>query len=294
MALGDFEAAWRESDKALATASDESRDDPTMPYHLRSVWDGSSFKDKRVLVRCYHGLGDTLQFCRFLLPLSRVARRVTVEIQPELIELLASLEGPDEMLPFCLARPSPRSECDVEIMELSHALRLAPATAGYLPSFGRSERSGLRVGLCWQSNPGWMPDRSIPPHFLLPLLECRDIEFVSLQLGGPSLPGLADDCPASIMDTAKLISGLDLVVSVDTMVAHLAGALGIPLWLLLKAEPDWRWLAGGMGTVWYDRVRKFRQPRTGDWETPLGALVSTLKQRDYGRMMPVPRGLPHA
>lgn len=279
MEIGDFEGAWRESDRVLAARDRSGRDDPRLPYHLRWVWDGRSFRGRRVLVRCYHGLGDTLQFCRFLVPLARVVKHLAVEVQPELLDLLKTLEGPDELLPFRPAEPMPSSKCDIEVMELSHALRLAPTPTRYL--FVRQSRplDRLRVGVCWQSSLSWSNDRSLPPQLLDPLFACQDIEFVSLQREGRSLQGLSGSCPHSIIDTAKLISELDVVISVDTMVAHLAGALGVPLWLLLKADPDWRWLAGGEGSVWYARVRKYRQQVAGDWETPMKALLEDLRAR---------------
>lgn len=278
MAKGDFEAAWRVSDRVLATRELATRDDPESPYHLRWVWDGRSLDGKNVLVRCYHGLGDTIQFCRFLPYLRRRVKHLTVEVQPELMDLLNTVEGPEGFIPFDPAHPAPPSECDLEIMELAHALRLAPRAEPYLSASRRGTSPTFRMGLCWRSSQTWMLDRSVPSPLLTPLLAHRNVEFVSLQPEATIMPGFTDDCPRSIAATAQLIAGLDLVLSVDTMVAHLAGALGTPLWLLLKADADWRWLAGGQGSVWYDQVRKFSQPRSGDWETPIRAVIVALRQ----------------
>lgn len=280
MRTGDFAGAWRASDLVLAARGGAGRDDPGLPYHLRWVWDGREFDGRDVLVRCYHGLGDTLQFCRYLPALRRRVARLTLETQPALIPLLSRLPGPDRIVPFRPERPCPQSECDLEIMELAHALRLAPDPESYLPIAAERARGALlRVGVCWQVTTGWQPERSVAPALLASIAAIPGLELHSLQRGAAApLPGAVNrECPAAILDTARLIAGLDLVVSVDTMVAHLAGAIGVPVWLLLPAEPDWRWLAGGsQGSPWYRHVRKFRQTQPGDWGPPVASLIADL------------------
>lgn len=278
MTNGDFETAWQISDEALAGRDPAKRDDPHSPYHLRWVWDGRPFDGKQVLVRCYHGLGDTLQFCRYLAPLRRRVHRLTVEVQPDLLEVLARVDGPDTLIAFRPEHPAPPSECDIEIMELAHALRLTPTRLPYI-GVKRSDRGRrYRVGLCWRANATWSPERSVPAALLTPLLAGRDIEFVSLQRGERAPSGITDNCPEAIIDTARLIATLDLVVSVDTMIAHLAGAMGVPVWLLLTFDHDWRWRAGGLGSVWYRDVRKYRQRETGDWGAPLLEIAADLAE----------------
>jgi hypothetical protein len=148
------------------------------------------------------------------------------------------------------------------------------------PETGAGDR--LRVGVCWQVNTEWQPERSVPASLLAPLAAVPGVEFRSLQRGATAaLPGAAlEECPAAILDTARLIAGLDLVVTVDTMVAHLAGGIGVPVWLLLVAEPDWRWLAEAQGSKqgspWYREVRKYQQTRPGDWEAPLASVTADL------------------
>ena len=278
MQAGDFPAAWRASDRVLALRPRTGRDDRAEPYHLRWVWDGSDVTGRDVLVRCYHGLGDSLQFCRFLPALRRRAARVTLELQPELIPLVSRLDACDRIVPFDPAAPLPPGGCDVEIMELCHALRLPPEPAPYLsvPSPRRSARPG-GVGLCWRVQAGWRPERSIPVERLAGLLDGRT-GWQSLQPGAAPY-GMAP-CPDALNDTAAVIAGLDLVITVDTMVAHLAGAIGTPVWLLLDSDPDWRWRAGGPGaSPWYRSIRKYRQERAGDWEAPLRALHVDLTRR---------------
>ena len=273
MAAGDFAAAWAASDRVLACRPPAERDDPGEPYHLRWVWDGTAVDGREVLVRCYHGLGDTLQFCRYLPALRRRAARVTLEVQPELMPLLALVGGADRIVKFDPASPSPPSECDVEIMELAHALRIAPQPLPYLP-IKREAPTALRVGLCWRANAGWRPERSMPDELAASIAAIEGVAWQGL-LKGTTLPGLAP-CPDLLLETARTIAGLDLVITVDTMVAHLAGAIGVPVWLLLDMEPDWRWLAGGRGSVWYRGVQKYQQIAPGDWTQPLRAVTADL------------------
>lgn len=294
MRAGAFDAAWAVSDAVLAARDSATRDDPALPYHLRWVWDGRGLEGRRVLVRCYHGLGDTLQFCRYLPALQRRAAHVTLEAQPELMPLLGRLPGHDRLLPFRPDAPAPASECDIEIMELAHALRLAPQGTPYLSADPLPRPAkGLLVGLCWQAG-GWDPGRSVPLQSLAPLGQPPGVRLISLQRG----PGAAELTAAGappVLDTgdrsadagtvARLLAALDLVVTVDTMVAHLAGALGRPTWLLLKAEADWRWMAGRRSR-WYDSVRLYRQAHPGRWDEPLAQMQADLdgllRRRDPG------------
>ncbi len=277
MATGDFAAAWDASDRVLASRPRCERDDPAQPYHLRWVWDGTPVDGRDVLVRCYHGLGDTLQFCRYLPALRRRAAGVTLEVQPDLLPLMPLVGGPDRMVPFDPAHPLPPSECALEIMELAHALRIAPEPAPYLvvprPDPAR-DHGGLRAGLCWRAQAGWRPQRSMNQDAAAALACLRGVAWQSLQKG-TALPGMAA-CPEDLPETARIIAGLDLVITVDTMVAHLAGAIGVPVWLLLDTAPDWRWRAGGRGSVWYRGVRKYQQIVPGDWTGPLRAVTADL------------------
>src|ERR1700712_1378886 len=146
---GDFDGAWAVSERLAAAQSPRSRDDPALPYHLRWVWDRRPFAGREVLVRCYHGLGDSLQFLRFLPALRRRAASVTLEIQPRLIPLLGSDPPADRLVPFHVAHPLPPADCDMEIMELSFALRARPAA--YPPPYVRVTPAQLppgAIGIC--------------------------------------------------------------------------------------------------------------------------------------------------
>ncbi len=274
MRAGDFPAAWAVSDAVLTARDPATRDDPRLPYHLRWVWDGRPPDGKHILVRCYHGLGDTLQFCRFLPLLRPRVASLTLEMQPELAGLLQDLPGPDRLAPFRPDAPLPPSECDIEIMELAHVLRVAPGPAPYLQAHpGPRPGPGLLAGICWQAG-GWDPGRSVPLPLLAPLAQVPGVQLVSLQrgpgasdAGRPGAPPLllAGERGMDVADAARLLASLDLVITVDTMIAHLAGALGRPAWVLLQAEADWRWMAGREDSPWYPSLRLFRQDAAGEW-----------------------------
>jgi hypothetical protein len=278
---GRYEAAWAVAEQAMAARDPATRDDPARPYHLRWVWDGRPFDGRDVLVRCYRGLGDTLQFARYLPLLARRAASVTVEAQPRLISLLREMPGIAEVIPFDPARPAPRSECDIEITELAFALRATPAAvpAPYL-QVPRAVLPAGTVALCYAAGE-WDRERSIPPGLLAPL--CRHAPCITLVPEPCELDLLnPQGCPFDIGATAALVAAADLVVTVDTMIAHLSGALGKPTWLLLKAEPDWRWSPRAHTSPWYGSMRLYAQPSPGDW----GAVVARV-EHDLSMRSPI-------
>ena len=251
MRRGDFAAAWEISDAVLASR----RGVPS--WHLEReyqwIWDGSSLDGKRVLIRCYHGLGDTIQFARFLPRVARIAKEVLVWVQPSLIPLLRTLRAPLTLLPLHDGTPEAEYDVDVEIMELTHLFRTTVDTIPreipyfHVEPMPRTHAIGvnLRAG-------DWGPQRTIP----------YDADFgasaISLQKG--SDPRVDDP-----LSTARFIRSLELVISVDTMTAHLAGALGVPVWLLLPYEADWRWMNDREDSPWYPSMRIFRQSKPGEW-----------------------------
>ncbi len=284
MRTQDFGAAWRIADAVLAGRDRAGRDDPRLPYHQRWVWDGTRPDGLAVLVRCYHGLGDTLQFARLLPALRARAAHVTLECQPALCPLLAGTAGVDRLVPFDPAAPLPAGPCDMEIMELGHVLRAdAPALAACVPYLSTPPDGAARdaIALCWAAG-GWDPDRSIT---LAPLLEACAApgrRFVSLQRGPAAAEATRPDFvnpgdgDTDILRTAGLASAARCVVTVDTMVAHLAGALGRPMLLLLKAAPDWRWPSPGVRSAWYPTATILHQAVAGRWDAPLARVRSAL------------------
>jgi hypothetical protein len=190
------------------------------------------------------------------------------------------------LLPLHDGTPEAEYDIDIEIMELAHALRITPATlparVPYLhPPMPEREQDGrLTVGLVWRAGE-WDDRRSVPLPLLRPLAALPDVALHILQHGpalaerpeGFGILGDKDD----VLATASRMRALDLVVSVDTMAAHLAGALGVPTCLLLAREADWRWMEGRADSPWYPTMRLFRQTSAGDWREPVTRLLAALR-----------------
>ena len=238
-------------------------------------WDGSPLAGRRILVLAEQGLGDTIQFARFLPLLAGHGARVAVECAGCLAPLLESIPG----VSVHALGSRPAHDVWIDQMSLPRVFgtmpETVPAARGYLRAdparWAALLAPGRRVGLAWAGNPLHSNDRrrSMPAALLAPVLATPGCAFVSLQVGARAgeLAGLFDptDRLRDWADTAALVASLDLVITVDTAVAHLAGALGIPTWLMLPHAPDWRWMLGRDDTPWYSATRLFRQDRPGDW-----------------------------
>lgn len=290
MRHGDWEAAWRATDRLeLPRRAQQRRPGfERRPEHLR--WDGTPPAGRTVLVRCEHGLGDTLQFMRFLPCLQ--AAHVHFLVQPPLVGLLRDTPGLGEVRNYWTDDPLPAHDVDMEVMELAYALRIAlprlPPPPSQLrrrlPALRLPDEGRLRVGLVWSSS-HWEPSRSIPLAELAPLFALEEVQFFSLQQGDaaadPLLQRLAiEPLSARTADAsmaAAAMAALDLVITIDSMPAHLAGTLGRPTWLLLKHDADWRWMAGREDSPWYPTMRLFRQPQPGDWRSVAQDVARSLR-----------------
>lgn len=286
MRRGDYAAAWRICDRVLEQRRGTGFDCSRLPRHEQFLWDGRPLDDRDVLVHCYHGLGDTLQFVR-LLPLLRArARRTTLWVQPVLLELLRGCAGIDRLLPLHDGAPPDRFDAHVELMELPHALRLdasllpGPMPYVHVPHPGRRPRRDprLRVGLAWRAG-AWNTSRSIAAERLAPLAAVPHVAWFAVQWGERPPAFAADRACADLVEQARRLQSLDVVVTVDTMTAHLAGALALPTWTLLPLEHDWRWPADRATTAWYPTMRLFHQSAPGDWERVLATVARELAQR---------------
>ncbi len=274
MRARDYAVAWALERQVIAARDAATRDDPSLPYHQRWVWDGRPVDGVDVLVRCYHGLGDTLQFARYLPALARRAGTVTVEAPVRLHPLLAGI-AEVSLHAFDPAHPLKPHSCDIEITELPGALQLTPVDAPtpYLRA-APAPIPPLTIGLCHQAG-DWDADRSLPEALLAPLAARH--RCLTLVAAPSTLPVInPDGCPFDLAATAALVAGCAAVVTVDTMVAHLAGALGRPAWLLLKHQPDWRWDPARPDSDWYPTLRLRAQPRAGDWATVVASVSREL------------------
>jgi hypothetical protein len=285
MLRGDFARAWEISDRILADKIARRAFDYTLPRHMQTIWDGRSLAGKHVLVRCYHGLGDTVQFIRFIKPLRTIAREVSLWVQPALMPLVARVEGVERVLPLSDGVPDLTYEADIEIMELAHALRVMPGMlAADIPYIHAAPRAltpsdRIRVGLIWSAG-DWDSRRSMHFAELAPLLALPHIELIVLQRGPARLQAMdyqiSDLGTDDIEDFASTLRALDLLVCVDTFGPHLAGAMNVPVWLMLQQDCDWRWMSEGDASSWYPSMRIFRQPAYGDWTSVVANITRAL------------------
>jgi hypothetical protein len=281
MLAGDFELAWRESD-AIA-----QRGNPD-PHRF---WDGRPFTGRRVILRCLHGLGDTLQFVRYAPLIRRQAKSLILEAQPKLEDLLREAQLADRVITWGATETA--WDQQVEVTELPRIFRTTihsiPNRVPYIdvPFHSRARefdpRGLLRVGVVWASS-AYNPARSIPIRQMAGLFATPGVSFVSLQAGVEAAEvepwagqvTILPEAFTGIFATAQTIKNLDLVITVDTMTAHLAGAMGRPVWTLLPFECDWRWMLARADSPWYPTMRLFRQQRTGDWKPAMDAVQREL------------------
>ncbi len=296
---GRLQQAWHDYEFRLDGYRMGSDQDVRLPVDAARLagqsWDGAPRHGRRLLVYPEQGLGDAIQMVRYAALLARDGP-VSWIAPPPLRRLLDGVPGITARLTPDDAIPAHDLHCSV--MSLPRLFRTSletiPNCVPYLhadPALVPAWRDrlgghpGRKIGLAWQGNPDYLYDliRSVPPACLAGLDGARDATFVSLQVPRPAAPpplpmldltaGLAD-----LADTAALIGALDLVISVDTSVAHLAGALGRPVWLLNRFNTDWRWLRDRDDSPWYPTMRIFRQAAPGDWDGVIRAVRAALDE----------------
>ncbi|WP_175426530.1 tetratricopeptide repeat protein [Azospirillum brasilense] len=295
---GELEAGFREYEWRTRLA-----DRQVTPRGLPTpVWAGGNPDGLTILLHDEQGLGDGIQFVRYAPLLRRRGARVIVECDDRLVRLFATLPGVDGVVGRSDATPP--HDAHAALLSLPHCLdttlATVPAEVPYLhaePALTTAwamrlgPRTGLRVGLVWAGNPEFKDDRRRSPGLaaLRPLLDVPGVAVFGLQMGagrqdldrcGP-LPSSFTDLGAEIADfadTAAIMENLDLVISSCTAPAHLAGALGRPVWTLLPDIADWRWLERGDTSPWYPTMRLFRQTRSGDWTSVVAGVREALEQ----------------
>ena len=294
LTLGDFQAGWLEYESRFSRAEPVKLNHPDLPR-----WDGRPLGGKRLLVQSEQGYGDTLLFARYLPLLSRFGGSVLFEAQDRSIQSVVNRIDPAVTV---IARGEQRPDVDCQVPLLSLPLLFntnfdsIPFPDGYLlPDPDRknaweqylgSSNGRMKVGLVWGGRkPRLNANRSMQLQDMLPILQVEGLRFISLQVGDDAaqvseFDGLVEDVMhkvSSFADTAALVASLDLVISVDTAVAHLSGALGVKTWVLLKYASDWRWFLERDDNPWYTSMRLFRQQVTGDWSVPVTRISEALK-----------------
>lgn len=291
---GDYAPGWREHEWRWR-----------LPAHAQQlqrfgspIWDGRAIAGGTILLHAEQGLGDTLQFVRYALLVAARCARVVLECQSGLATLMRGVRGVDQVI--AQGDPLPRYDAHAPLMSLpaifGTTLDSIPWDSPYVRAMHQGAEAppplapaeGLRVGLAWAGRPEQWDDRkrSISLDMLAPLAEIPGITFFSLQKGAAAEQATNPPPGMRLIDLngvtrnfsdASYIGQFDLVISVDTSVAHLAGAMGAPTWILVAYAPDWRYHLGREDNPWYPTMRLFRQPADGDWRGAIAAVADALR-----------------
>jgi tetratricopeptide (TPR) repeat protein len=296
LSLCRFNEGWTEHEWRWRTKDFSSQ----RRNYSQPLWDGSAINGRTILLHSEQGLGDSIQFIRYAPVISQMGASVIVECPKELKSLIQRVEGVNKVIMQGEWLPDFDIHCPLLSLPLVFhtTLESIPSKLPYIAvdsvlvqKWGnrlRADNSKLKVGLVWAGNPGHKNDRhrSCSLEIFLPLLQLKGTVFFSLQKGEAAKQ--TRDLPKDILisdyieeitdfaDTAALMENLDLVISVDTAVVHLAGALGKPVWTLLPFNADWRWMLDREDSPWYSTMRLFRQPSLGDWESVIAKVKDEL------------------
>ena len=298
--LGDFERGWPEYEWRWQCPG------CSMPNYKKPLWDGSPLKGKTILMHHEQGLGDTIQFVRYAPIFAEQGARVIVKTQKPLRKLLASCSGIETLVHD--DKDLPEFDLHVPMLSIPGLLKTnfdnIPAKTPYLHADDSllekwrkrlSEYKGFKVGITWQGSPSFHADaqRSVPLSYFERLAVIPGVQLFSLQKGHGAEQ--LEDLPANVnviefgdeldadagpfMDTAAIMKNLDLMITSDTSVPHLAGALGVPSWVALSLSPDWRWFLEREDCPWYPTMRLFRQTTLGDWDEVFARIASELSAK---------------
>jgi hypothetical protein len=282
LSLGDFEQGWIDYDfRPTIFQKSAARYD-------RPRWQGEPLAGKTILLHAEQGLGDTLQFIRYAERLKNLGATVFCEVQKTLTPLLARTRGVDLLIPQ--DAPLPAHDYQIPLLSLARLLGIPPNQPAYL--FAPQDRldfwkpriaqiPGVKIGIAWQGEANFKYDwlRSVPLSEFAPLAQLPGHSLISLQkyngldqiaANRQSVPVVElnpeiDRGEGAFLDTAAVMMHLDLVVTSDTAIAHLAGGLGVRVWLATQFAPDWRWMKDREDSPWYPTMRLFRQTRIEQW-----------------------------
>jgi hypothetical protein len=295
--FGDMPRGWQRFESRL----DIPDRLPSQRSFTQPRWRGEPFPGQTLLLSWEQGYGDTLMFLRFVPLAKALGGRVVVEIQPPLAELAATCAGVDAVV--AAGHPLPPFDLHASLLSLpalaGTRLESIPGSVPYLEIPGavparddiarilEASTGRVRIGICWAGNRKHPRDakRSISPAALAPLGELPHVAWHSFQFEAaeePPLPGIValGSLLKGFPNTAFALSGMDLVITVDTVLAHLAGALGIPTFLLLSFIPDWRWMLGRDDSPWYPTLHIYRQSAPGNWDSVIAQVVRDLGESE--------------
>jgi len=286
---GEWDKGWKEYEWRL-TRSEQSKADLIAPASTAKRWEGEDLAGKHILLRAEQGFGDTIQFCRFATELNALGAKVSLSVQPALAALVSTIKGVHQVCPLGKERNLDPYEFWIPLLSVPLWLKVTersiPQACPYFDPNARIVQEwkkrlmrmgeSPRIGLVWFGNTGFVKNwtRSFPLADFAPLASAA-CSFIALQCG-PKADEAAQPPPGmklfpvahrlkDFSQTAGVIANLDLVVTVDTSVAHLAGALGKPVWTLLSFDADWRWLQDRKDSPWYPSMRLYRQTSLGSW-----------------------------
>lgn len=293
--LGQFDAGWDEYEARMKLGKNIN----LATLDAAPLWQGQPLSDSILLVHAEQGLGDTLQFIRYLKAVKEKCRRVIFECQPAVKSLIESM--PDMKNVYAAGSPLPRFDYQVPLLSLPRIFGTRPDT---IPTdipyiFADPQRAetwkqktagcaGLKVGIVWAGGAVHAGNRfrSCSLAVFAPLAGAAGVTFISLQKGEPEQEAKTPPAGMNLLnfsdqildfrDTAALMDNLDLVITVDTSVAHLAGAMGKPVWVLIPFCPDWRWMLDRTDSPWYPSMRLFRQTAIGEWTAAIGQIKNEL------------------
>jgi FkbM family methyltransferase len=298
--LGDFAGGWPEYEWRWKTG------EVVLPNIDIPKWDGSPLDGKTILLTPEQGLGDTIHFIRYAKWLKdKYDCRVVCQVPKPLRELLASVAGVDQWVDTL--KNLPPVDWLAPLLHVPNVLRHEPqdfpVAVPYLSADAKLVEQwaaklkpysfGIRIGIAWRGSPTHQADqfRSMPLEAFTGLMRLKNVHFFSLQKG-PAREELnmlrgrldvvdlgrdLDEGTGAFVETAAVMKNLDLVIACDTAIVHVAGALGVPVWVALSNVADWRWLAKGESTPWYPTMRLFRQPSIGDWDGVIGQIEKSLR-----------------
>lgn len=269
------------------------------------LWDGSDIRGRTILIHAEQGIGDSIQFIRYAPMVAEKGARVIVACRKELVRLFQTVKNIEQVVAYGSRFPHYDLHCP--LLHLPLIFDTTPETIPSSPPYLSpdplavsawrerivKEKTQFSIGLVWAGSPSHINDRnrSCPRELLLQLTRLEGFSFYSLQKGaaGSHAPGgvnLLDysDALHDFSDTAAFVENLDLVISVDTAAAHLAGALGKAVWTMLPYAPDWRWMLNREDTPWYPTMRLFRQPAPGDWRSVVEHMDESLREMKLKRL----------